>query len=458
MSLTWNHLARSLRRPATLVGFAIGLAFAVLIGGRFLQPMPVPMTRGPLPQQAYLWQRQWTENVRAAAEQAGSGQTPLEGLCIAYAEIFPPANNAAAPPAVQRPSGLDWALLARCHRPVGFAVRVREFPGEVSATREPFLTLCHVIGELCLDADAARVKPAEIQVDFDCPTSRLRGFTTWMRALQKAFPGQTFRFTALPAWLRSRDFAALARTTGGYVLQVHSFEKSGPDGRPPATLCDPALARAAVDRAARLGVPFRVALPTYSYRLVLDGKGRLLAAAGEGSALEMARPPPNGTSRVLMADPAALADLIRDWQTRRPQALQGVIWYRLPAAGDRLNWMPRTLWAVMAGRRPRPQLALQFDRAAGNDGLCELRLRNDGEADAPWPGSITVRCASVPSAADGVGGFALEAEGPFVQTLVFTPRHEPGTDPRTLPAGGSLLFGWVRVEGTLTGAWTPASP
>ncbi len=413
---------------------AVAVALTALI---LLWRRPVPVVSGALPQQAYLWQRQWTAQVRAAVAR----QTPLAELCVAYAEIGP-----GVPPTVQRTAGLDWPTLARCPAPVGFAIRVHEFPGEVSVAREPFGVLQSVIRELCAAAATAGVRPAEIQVDFDCPTSRLRGFAAWMQTLRQTFPGQTFRFTALPAWLRSRDFTPLARATGGYILQLHALEKPGPDGRPATTLCDPARARAAVDRAARLGIPFRVALPTYGYRLVLDAKGRLLAAAGEGTALEAARPPPGGSVRTLGADPIALADLIHGWQTRRPAALQGVIWYRLPISGDRLNWTPRTLWAVAAGRRPQPRLALQFIRAAAS-GPCELRLNNDGDADTSLPASIAVRCASAPLAADGVGGFELQQNAGSAQELAFITRILPEAEARTLPAGASLLFGWVRLAG-----------
>ena len=355
---------------------------------------------------------------------------------------------------MRRTAGLDWALLARCRQPVGFAVRVRAFPGEVSVGREPFPTLRAVLAELCAAADAAGLRPAEIQVDFDCPTARLRGFAGWLRALQAAFPGRRFSFTALPAWLRARDFAPLAAVTGDYVLQVHWLEKPGPDGHPPATLCDPALARAAVGRAARLGTPFRVALPTYGYRLVLDARGRMLAGAGEGSTLEVALPPPGGAIRTLMADPAALADLVRGWQARRPAALRGVIWYRLPVTGDRLNWTARTLRAVAAGRTPRPGLAVRCVPAA-DGGPWELRLCNDGDADAPLPGAVAVRCASVPLAADGVGGFTLQPGEDAPQELGFTPRPQPGEAARTLPAGTSLVFGWVRLPDAAPGTAGP---
>ena len=416
----------------------LALAALLAVATWLARGRSVPTVSGALPQAAYLWQRQWTEGVRAAVSGVDAG-SPFGALCVAYAEIEPAAGK---PPTVRRTSGIDWALLARSHQPVGFAVRVRAFPGEVSAAREPFPTLRAVLSELCADARAAGMRPAEIQVDFDCPTSRLRGFAAWLRALQAAFPGQHLSFTALPAWLRSDDFAMLAAVTGDYVLQVHWFEKPGPAGRPPTTLCDPAAARVAVGQAARLGVPFRVALPTYGYRLVLDAQSRLLAGAGEGVTLEAARPPAGGTVRTLMADPDALAELVRGWQSRRPAALRSVIWYRLPVEGDRLNWTARTLRAVAAGRTPRPKLGVRFTPAA-DSGPWELRLWNAAAPDAPLPAAIPLHCASVPVAAAAVGGFALQPGETSLQELVFAARIHDGEAARTLPAGTSLGFGWV---------------
>ena len=403
---------------------------------------PVTGISGKLPQEAYLWQRQWIEPVRAAIQQADAPDSPLNGLCAAYAEIDPVAGSR---PEVRRTVGLDWVFLAQRCRPIGFAVRVRAFPGVVRTDKEPFPTLHGVIAELCAAADAAGVPRKEIQVDFDCPTSRLGGFATWLRALQTAFPKEHFTFTALPSWLSSRGFAPLAAATGGYVLQLHWLRPPGADGHPAQTLCDPVQAEAAVARAAKIGVPFRVALPTYGYRLVLDADGKQLAGAGEGSALEAALPPPGGSVRTLMADPAILARLVRGWQARRPAALQGVIWYRLPVAGERLNWTARTLWAVAAGRVPAGALKLRFE-TGGDGGSYNLRLYNDGEADAQLPALITVRCAGEPLAADGVGGFVLAETENSLQEIVFTPRIQgEGEATRTLPPETGLVFGWVRL-------------
>ena len=102
---------------------------------------------------------------------------------------------------------------------------------------------------------------------------------------------------------------------------------------------------------------------------------------------------------------------------------------------------------------------LRFD-AGADVGQWSLRLCNDGEADAPLPSSITVRCASEPLGADGVGGFALEETKNSPQELVFTPCIQyDGETTRTLPAGASLVFGWVRlatVGGTIAPAVAPS--
>ncbi len=350
---------------------------------------------------------------------------------------------------------LDWSLLASTRRPVGVVVRVRGVRGAVEPKGKVFEALQGTLGSLRSQATRAGIKLEEVQVDFDCPTSRLRGFADLLTALRRILPGERWTFTALPAWLRSRDFSVLARAADGYVLQVHSFETGGAaERRPPTTLCDPVRARQAVERAARLGMPFRVALPTYSYRLVLDAQGGLIAAAAEGAPLEQAQPPPGGGVRRLEAEPKALAALITGWKAERPASLQGVVWYRLPVPdSDRLNWPPPTLAAVMAGREPQVRLTFALapsqetaDPGAGESSLRELRLHNTGEAAVPVPGAVRVRCPTPPLAVEGVGAYEIAANQPAAdgaRTILW--QRRAGSAERRLAPGATLVCGWLRL-------------
>lgn len=81
--------------------------------------------------------------------------------------------------------------------------------------------------------------------------------------------------TALPAWLNQPAFKRLISAVDDYVLQVHSLERpNSPEAA--FTICDPAAARRAVERAAQFAVPFRVALPTYGYAIAYDRQGHFI--------------------------------------------------------------------------------------------------------------------------------------------------------------------------------------
>jgi len=54
----------------------------------------------------------------------------------------------------------------------------------------------------------------------------------------------------------------------------------------------------------------------------------------------------------------AAAGLVREWTRERPEELAGILWYRLPVAGDRLNWpmptrMGREFRSIMVPPRVR---------------------------------------------------------------------------------------------------------
>jgi hypothetical protein len=81
-----------------------------------------------------------------------------------------------------------------------------------------------------------------------------------------------FVITTLPARLDEPEFPTLLHEVDGYVLQVHSVPTLQESGR--AVLCDTALARKWVGKAANLKLPFSVALPTYRCLAAYDSGGK----------------------------------------------------------------------------------------------------------------------------------------------------------------------------------------
>lgn len=359
-----------------------------------------PTITGPLPQQAYVWQRDWRPAVVEAVEE----QRDLMGFVALSAEVvFPPEG-----PRVTRIE-LDFDALRRRGVPVGLALRI----GPVSdpSAHLPLLTALAV--ELVAEARVHGVEPAELQLDFDAPESRLADYTPVLTEVGQAVAPVPLTLTALATWLPHEDaFRRLLDAADGFVLQLHSLElPRSPDDR--MTLCDPVRARRHVARAARFGLPFRVALPTHSYLVGFDTDGEVVDVAAEDLAEDpraVQRASQRDRVRVptvrwieVHSDPVAMAELVQSWRRERPPELAGVIWFRLPTRDDRRAWRPETFEAVLAGRIPRGRI--EVERRRPRPGLLEIDLVNRGDGPAPLPDTLRVGWWGVPIAGDAVAGY-----------------------------------------------------
>ena len=286
---------------------------------------PVPHVSGPLRHEVYVWQRAWTEPVRSAVAQHA---TNFSAVTVLKAEVSWKDKQ----PQVVRVSP-DYATLGGTHQPVGLALRIGPYAGPFAETNAITTFLCDLAASLVAEARSNHVSPAELQIDFDCAESKLDGYRVWLTAIQRRVAPLPVTITALPSWLDARAFKRLAAVATNYVLQVHSLDRPK-DFNAPFTLCDPGAARRAVERAGRIGVPFRVALPTYGYVMAFDKSGKFIGLSAEGPR----RTWPEGAQlREVSADPLAMAALVQGWTASRPAAMRGVIWYRLPTIVDNFN-------------------------------------------------------------------------------------------------------------------------
>jgi hypothetical protein len=382
---------------------------------------------GPLPQEAYVWQRAWTPAVREAVGRAGA----FRSLVVLAAEV----DLSARPPRVVRPA-IAWSVLRGLKgRPVGLALRIGRFHGWGAGTGrfadepETVRLLAGLAGDLAREARSHGVDLWEVQLDYDCPESKLADYPVLVRAVDRAVDPAPVTLTALPSWLRhQRAFRDLARSADGFVLQVHFLRTPT---RPDQTveLIDPKEAVRAVEQAAEAGRPFRVALPTYSYGAVFDERGALLGLAAEGSGR-------SGRAEV-SANPQEIAALVRDWTKSRPREMQGLIWYRLPTADDARNWPWETLRAVMAGRAPRAGVRVEIREPKPL--LHEIDVVNTGEAEIPIPSPLHIRWDSdTLMAADAIAGTRLFPSGSREARL-----EAPATV-RLLRPGERRTVAWLR--------------
>jgi hypothetical protein len=286
-------------------------------------------------------------------------------------------------------------------KPVGVALRVSTFSSRFAEEPGIVRLLQGLTRDVAAEARAKGISLSEIQIDYDCPESKLDDYRGLLPGLRAAAAPVPLTFTALPSWMgQRRAFSLLIEAADGYVLQVHSL-KAPADPKSEFRLLKPGEARAWVNRAARFGQPFRVALPTYSYVAAFDPQGKLLGLSAEGPLLSW---PPGVRLRTVRSDPADLAELVRSWTRERPRELSGILWYRLPVEGDRMNWPSPALRAVMAGRTPRG--AIRADVREPEPGLVEIDLVGAGDGEAAAPPSVSVGWSGEAFlAADGLDGY-----------------------------------------------------
>jgi hypothetical protein len=330
----------------------------------------------PLPHDAYVWQRQWNPAVTSALAQSAD--------LIRTWRVLAAQTDARGQ---LQPVAVDRAALAATHRPVVLVVRIDGQLPQWDA--DALLAQTLVLRERWKDLSLAG-----IEIDHDCGTARLPAYADFLARLKRDLGTTPLSITALPAWLASGELERVTAQVDEVVLQVHAVQS------PRAGLFEPALARSWIDRfAARVGKPFRVALPTYGSRVSWDDNGRVVAIESEAPLLAGGR-----EASELVAAPAEVAKLLAGLRKDPPAHLAGIVWFRLPTVQDARAWSLPTWRAVMAGAPLKETLAVFFQPGAA-PGASDVVLRNDGEVDARLPSRIELPAGC--TIADGVNGYAL---------------------------------------------------
>ena len=414
-------------RKASVWVVVAGVAVAASVW--LLWPDPVQRISGPLRHDAYVWQRAWTPEVKGRILEAAP---PLRGLVVLAAEVSWSSGEPRVAEVV-----LDYEALRVSNCPLGLAIRINAYSGSFDETAEAIGLIADVADTVVRKARAAGLSVEELQLDFDCPESRLAGYRVWVKVVRQRVGDVPLVVTVLPSWLSSPEFTPLVQTAGAFVLQVHALQKAKSLHDIPA-LCDPQRARVWVERAAASGVPFRVALPTYSYLLAFDAAGDYLGASAETPRRTW---PPGTQFRLLSSDAEAMASLVQEWTKDRPSLLAAIIWYRLPIQTDRFNWRWETLRAIVDGESPQAELGVETRRV--EQGLVEVDLCNTGSADAPMDVRVSLRWkGAAPIARDVIGEFA----GGDAADNQWMLRPRANAMPALLRPGERRMIAWMRFN------------
>lgn len=368
-----------------------------------------PPAAGPLAQQAYIWQRVWTDGVRAAVATAGPG-------LAAWRVLVAERSGAGASGKTWHRVAPDWRALAATGRPVTVVVRIDNALARLGDPARDALQrrLLDEVHALWREARAAAhgASIAGLELDYDCGTARLADYAAFAAALRERLRGDGARLsiTALPAWLaRPRELAALLDAVDGHVLQVHAV------GRPREGLWSAERsARWIADWAALAPHPFAIALPSYGTAVRLSARGEILQVSS--SDVEPARAWPAGTAQLeLMADPLELARFAARLRVERPAKLGAIYWFRLPVAGERRGYSPVS-WRLLrddpaafvaASEAARPQL--RAETVDGIAGALRWHLGNGAGVDLRMP--AVVRMPAGCAAPQALGATTADADG-----------------------------------------------
>ena len=369
--------------------------------------MPAP----PLPQSAYVWQRQWTPALLSALKKSSD--------LIAQWRVLTAETDASG---TIRPVAVDWTALRRIGRPVIAVIRL---DGTLPQWRET--TLLEQIHSL--ETGWRNIPLAGLEIDFDCGTARLPGYAQFLEKL-RALRGSPRRLsiTALPAWLAAPALDRVLAAADEAVLQVHAVR------RPQDGLFDPDSARQWIEAFdARTTKPFRVALPDYGARAIWSDDGRLVAVESE-----MPRLAGGARSSELMAFPDQVARLLSGLRRQPHNHLAGIVWFRLPTDDDAITWSFSTWRAVVRGDDLKAYVSVKA-RATAVPGMANIVLSNSGRIDAALPRRITLPAGC--RIADGIDGYGLVETNTNIvlerlQSALLRAQHE-----RTI--------GWMRCAGAL---------
>lgn len=372
----------------------IFLVFAILgIGLYVLRQEPLPGEPVVLGHECYVWQRLWNEDLRDSIQLADED---VQGFTVLAAEIdVRPGREK------KQIMSVDYSFLSSLAVPVGIAIRINPYSGPFDRTAPASQTILGVIEDVLEKARSEAFYPVEIQIDYDCAESKLAGYGQWIRTIQQAFPDYPVVITALPSWMKHRQFKKLVQSCDGYILQVHSLER--PETiEDEVVLCDPHRAVKWVRQADRIGVPFRVALPTYGYHVAYDTQGQFKGLSAEGA---MPAWKENARIKTVLSDPKKIAAMIQEIQTISPKNLSGLIWFRLPVQSDQLNWQWHTLQRVIRNQPLCEQVEVLLEWP--QSGLAEIYLINSGDVDNTDALTVWLEYDGDCLAADGVSGYSV---------------------------------------------------
>ena len=315
----------------------------------------------PLKHAGYVWQRQWSSEVKTAVTNA----TPsLDCFMVLAGEIEKHQNTFQYVDV-----SINREALAITQKPIWLVYR--SCAGFINEEGDSIFDISPHIRNGFVAAQNAGINIAGLQIDFDCPTEMLDGYALFLKQLQQQFLDIPLSITALPTWLPQQSFRNVVSGLDHFVLQVHFLDRPKDIGSP-LILCDTSKIPRWLEQASQVNIPFYLAFPTYGYRVYYDSAGVFSGLGAEASPDAII----GHTSRDVYANPIAMAAIVQSLQESHPMTLLGIAWFRLPVEGDRFNWSWPILQTVMKGITLQTEAIVEIRTPREN--LVEVWLANKG--------------------------------------------------------------------------------
>lgn len=374
--------------------------------------------------QVYLWRQSYDEKTLSALKAA---EENFEAVNFLLAKISFGKNKTPRleflPINPEYLKGLKIEKIA-CVRIEGLAGSEKDYEAAASA-------VARLAGECAIRA-LRGIGVSEIQIDFDCPESKLASYALWLEKIRAALPeGMRLSITAVPSQMDAKGFEKAIAQCCCFTLQIHNLAQFGSGYK----IFDFDSSLAAARRADRFGKAFMVALPTYSH-FVKFGEGGEAAKVFSENFSACGEEQGCGEIKKISADFFEVARLASEIKKAGLKNFRGEIFFRLPCGLEISNWSIETLLSVAKAEELKGSLAVSIEKFEG--GLCEVFVENTGNVDICAP--LEIECALGDFRyCEGLNGFVLARKTP----RGFILENRRALDFR-LPPNQKIKAAWVK--------------
>lgn len=263
----------------------------------------------------YIWQRDWNEFVQDGVSKIQPDINKFIVLCGDFRHESGKSSINAV--------DIEWSYFGMKDIEVTLAFRINAETKELLQTGSVFKVVDGIktVFDRAIESAAnISVKVIDIQIDYDCPTSKLADYNNFIRICKERFPEQKISITALSTWLDSKDFEEPIKPTSYYVLQLHSFERSKTvEQIKHIFLKDNAPSY--IFQASQVGHPYYISLPTYGYEAAFGQNGQFLGIRAEVNPVTLGK---DVQYRAVISEPVEILSFLREIQQIKPQKFLGV--------------------------------------------------------------------------------------------------------------------------------------